>query len=140
MTPTLCPGDNVLVDVAAYRPVERSLWGFPLGCVLRHTARAVGCVLEKIIGKGENKSEQEDGIFVAPAIGDVIVCRHPIIKGTFIVKRVGAVTLATRTLTLYGDNRAMGESNRGNGLFGDVGFRHVVGKVVACSPAPAATK
>lgn len=71
-------------------------------------------------------------------VGDVVVCEHPLLQNTRVVKRVGALGLSARDakpiMTLYGDNRVTGESDQGNGLFGDVRVNMLVGLVVAVIP------
>lgn len=71
-------------------------------------------------------------------VGDVVVCEHPRLQNTRVIKRVGALGLSVRDakpiMTLYGDNHATGESDQGNGLFGAVRIDLLVGPVVAVVP------
>jgi len=146
MQPTLAPNDTVLVDVAAYVHGERSLLCFPVGCALRMSVfcieSAISMAMKNMFifnnNNNNNKGEESEKealmkrhITVLPQVGDIVICRHPDIKSSYIVKRVGALSADGRTLSLYGDNQGWGQSNKGNGLFGDVDVRLVIGKVVA---------
>lgn len=72
----------------------------------------------------------------AVAIGDVVVCEHPLLLNMLVIKRVGAVYLSEgrKMMRLYGDNHLCGESNQGRGLFGNVRESACLGTVVAVIP------
>lgn len=144
MQPTLAPNDTVLVDTAAYVHGERSLLCFPVGCALRMSVfcieSAITMAMKSMFIFNNNNSKWQESekealmrrhVTVLPQVGDVVVCRHPDIKSSYIIKRVGALSQDGRTLSLYGDNVGWGQSNKGNGLFGDVSVQLVIGKVVA---------
>lgn len=72
-------------------------------------------------------------------IDDVVVCSHPLLRDTTMIKRVGAFRLSkegANLMVLYGDNRMCGESNLGQGLFGDVPLKSCRGRVVAVVAKP----
>jgi len=121
MKPTLAAGDRVLVT----RSRDHGFWFATLFRRLRD-----------ILGGGSS----QNAAAVHPVVGDVVVCEHPLLLNTRIVKRVGALGPSrdgvTQIITLYGDNHICGESNRGSGLFGDVTIKACVGIVVAVIHQP----
>lgn len=116
MLPTLAPGDRVLVACGRDdRWTMDRLWNTLVG------GDPPSCLSQSV------------------QVGDIVVCEHPLIRDTQIIKRVGQFGCSSkgvRTMVLYGDNHLDGESNGGNGLFGEVSLKLCVGKVMAFFPHP----
>lgn len=130
MRPTFAPNDVAIVDRAAYRPHMRSIsTAPPIISGVRFAAALLESILGFVFGDGYSKTDINSALSIMPSVGDIVVCRHPSVKNTFIIKRVGQID--GTTLTLYGDNHMDGESNQGDGLFGTASSHLVVGKVVA---------